>query len=279
MCPESDLEQMLLRQVDEIKREHPYWDDPEQLSRVLGIRLVASGLGARREGAALTNIIAVDPWAGGPSRRRFTLYHEIMHQLIKRNDVLYSALHDQYRADDDFERMRERLCNLGAAEFLVPRAHVRNAINDGGFSLRLLPELIATTSASRTAICVQLVLCASHRCIGIVCRLAEVVPHDVETLFALDISAPVLHVETAASSARMMYRVTRGTRIAPGHLLYDAWHSPEGELIMGTAQIPFRRVQKPWEVDCEAMRIGEQLFALFHAERPLQVAKEQLSLF
>lgn len=119
MYPEKDIELMLLKQVEGVKREHACWRDPERLSRVLGIRLVVSGLGSRAEGAALTNVIAINPAAGVLSRRRFTLYHEITHQLVKRNDKLYSILHDQYRDDVSFDRMCERLCNIGAAEFLV----------------------------------------------------------------------------------------------------------------------------------------------------------------
>lgn len=279
MLPEADLELMLLRQVAGIRQEYPCWHDPEQLSRALEIRLVAAGLGSHREGAALTNMIAVDPALGGPARRRFTLYHEIMHQLIKRNDALYSVLHDQYHADADFERICERLCNLGAAELLIPRAIVRDAINERGFSLQLLPELSVVTTASRTAICVQLVLLATHRCIGIVCRLAAIAPQRSHAVITLDTPSPVLHVETAVSSASMEYRITRGTRIPAGHLLQDARTAAEGELIRGVAQIPFRNVQRPWEVDCEAMRIGEQVFALFHAGRPVPANRDQLALF
>jgi len=92
-------------------------------------------------------------------------------------------------------------------------------------------------------------------------------------------SVPILHVETAASSASMIYRVAQGTRITTGHLLSEAWHAVVGDLLTGIAQIPFRNVQKPWEVECEAMRIGEQVFALFHVDNPARVHKEQLSLF
>ena len=125
MYPESDLELMVLQQIEEVKRDHACWEDPERLSRALNIKLVVSPLGALPRRCIAHNVIAVDPFAGGVSRRRFTFYHEIVHQLIKRNDVLFSILHDQYRADTDFERICERLCDVGAAEFLIPRTRVR----------------------------------------------------------------------------------------------------------------------------------------------------------
>lgn len=278
--PESELEMLLLRQIDAVKKQYPMWRDPYQLSRALGLRIVLTGLGSKHEGAAWSNAIALDPSAGGPSRRFFTIYHEILHHLIKSNDVLYSILHDQYRSEKDLERICEYLANVGAAEFLLAREIVRTAINESGFSIALITELSAATNASMTAICVQLVLCAGHRCLGIVCRMMQPGYDETPSLGPHLVSEPVLHVETAVSSRSMKYSMRRGTPIPAGHFLHSAWEAEGNPILRSVVPIPFRnRGTEPWVVDCEAIRIGEQVFALFHADPPPASHRDQMRLF
>src|ERR1700730_17782521 len=130
LTSEAELEPMVLQQIRSIKRQHSEWVDPHALAKALGFSIVSRDLGEGREGAALASIIGLDPSMQVKGRRRFTLYHEIVHLLIKRNDELYSILHDQYASDTDFNRIGERLCNLGAAEFVIPREVVLAAIEE-----------------------------------------------------------------------------------------------------------------------------------------------------
>jgi hypothetical protein len=51
-----------------------------------------------------------------------------------------------------------------------------------------------------------------------------------------------------------------------GHLLYDVSQATEGLLVKGEAAIPFRTRNREWVVLCESIRLGEQVFALFHVD-------------
>src|SRR5690242_15973494 len=121
LTSESELESMVLQQIRGIKRQYSEWTDPYMLAKAFGFSIASRDLGEGREGAALAATIVLDPGMQVKARRRFTLYHEIVHLLIKQNDELYSILHDQYPSDVDFNRIIERLCNAGAAEFVIPR--------------------------------------------------------------------------------------------------------------------------------------------------------------
>jgi hypothetical protein len=138
LTSESELESMVLSQVRDIKRQYNEWGNPYALAESLEFSIVTRNLGTGREGAALADTIVLDPTTGVKARRRFTLYHEIVHLLIKRNGELYSILHDQYPSDKDFNRIIERLCNVGAAEFVIPREDLHAAIEARGFSISLV---------------------------------------------------------------------------------------------------------------------------------------------
>lgn len=50
--------------------------------------------------------------------------------------------------------------------------------------------------------------------------------------------------------------------LPPDQLLTSRIHKPHGEPVKAMAPIPFRR-QTPWEVACEAVRLGALIFAFF----------------
>src|SRR5438876_11050853 len=139
LIPEVQLEEMICSQVAAIKAQYPCWPDPELLCEKLGIRVQYGSVGLGREGAAFADAILLDPTAGVPARRRFTFYHEIVHHLLRERAVeLYSIINDQYKSDELLTSISERLCNVGAAEFLLPRATVRSLYQAEGFSVALI---------------------------------------------------------------------------------------------------------------------------------------------
>src|SRR5579863_7886697 len=101
LTSETELESMVLRQIRGIKCQYSEWTDPHALAKALEFSIVSRDLGEGREGAALVATIVLDPGMQVKARLRFTLYHEIVHLLIKQNDELYSILHDQYPSDTD----------------------------------------------------------------------------------------------------------------------------------------------------------------------------------
>lgn len=114
---------------------------PERLARGIGASLSYGKLPEGRYGALVPgqNHILIDQ-DSPPKRQRFTLAHEVMHVLIQQNDDLLSDLHEAY-AGQELEKELEALCNLGAAEMLLPGEVVEETLARKGQSPRLVPEL------------------------------------------------------------------------------------------------------------------------------------------
>lgn len=270
---DSQLRHLVIRQVDEIKRQYQMWRDPNRLAAAIGIP-VKYGSMSGQEGALINDVIVLNPLVGSFGRRQFTFYHEIAHWLIRKNDELYAILHDQYSSNDSLMRAVEHLCNVGAAEFLVPREGVLAAITVSGFSISLLRTLHNETEGSLTAISVQLALCATHRCIVTVCRMLPTSDTGNVPLLGQVPIGLMLKVDVAISSQAMRYSVARGATIPSSHLFLDAYRADDGQVWAGRAPIPLSRRQG-WVVDCEALRIGQQLFGVFHVDRPPTSRRDQ----
>lgn len=274
---ELELESLVIRQINDVKHQYAVWADPDKLACALEIPVVEGKLGAGLEGVALPGIIIRDPTTGVQARRRFTLYHEIVHHLVRKNDELLFLLHDQYSSDEDFRRITERLCNAGAAEFVIPRDSVLAAIEVSGFSISLVRDLSRANEVSSTAACVQLARCAKHKCIAVVCRMVPNTTEDRPSLFTQTRPGKVLSVEIAISSASTKYTIARGNLIPKGHLLFDAYEAGSEKVLRGKAPIPFRDNRR-WEKECEAMCLGTQVFGLFHIDPPPVNSRDQLQL-
>ncbi|MCX7803484.1 MAG: ImmA/IrrE family metallo-endopeptidase [Meiothermus ruber] len=114
---------------------------PERLAGGIGAGLSYGRLPDGKFGALVPekNHILIDQ-DSPPKRQRFTLAHEVMHVLIQQDDDLLSELHEAY-AGQELEKELEALCNLGAAEMLLPGQAVEAAIARKGQTPRLIPEL------------------------------------------------------------------------------------------------------------------------------------------
>jgi len=269
---------MVVNCIDDTKRKYAMWTNPFDLAHELEISITVGKLGSGQEGAAFAEQIVLDPTHGVKARQRFTLYHEIVHHLIRRNDKLYSILHDQYRSDEDFIHIIERLCNVGAAEFIIPRSILLGAIDADGFSILQVKNLSKADEISPTAVFVQLALCAKHACIATICRMVMSQKVDSPGLFGEVEPRMVLQVETAVSSSHTKYRIARGSLIPKGHLLYDTYDVANHDIVSGSAPVPFRS-KRSWLVNCEAILIGKQVFGLFHLDPPPVKSCHQLQLF
>jgi hypothetical protein len=90
-----------------------------------------------------------------PKRQRFTLAHEVMHFLIQQDDDLLSDLHEAYEGKE-LENQLEALCNLGAAEMLLPSEIVDTALVKKGQSPRLVPVLAEAQQVSEEVVIIAL---------------------------------------------------------------------------------------------------------------------------
>lgn len=208
-------------------------------------------------------------------RRQFTLYHELVHYLIRLDDDLYSYLHDAYSDSDDFDRTIETLCNIGAAELILPREGVRDLIEKKGFSLGLLAELCELGLVSGPAALIQLVECAPNKCYGVVCEYGPLLSTmEADQLAFVDQEQTnALYIIYATWSPTVQYPIARFTRIAKDHLLFAAVSS-QG-IVKGRARIPFRSGTN-WQVSCEARLFRGNIYGLFHVTAPPSTQQPRL---
>lgn len=129
---------------------------PERLAGGIGASLSYGRLPEGKFGAYVPEQkhILIDQ-DSSPKRARFTLAHEVMHFLIQQDDDLLSDLHDVYQGIE-LERQLEALCNLGAAEMLLPGEIVDAALVKKGQSPKLVPELAGAYQVSEEVVIIAL---------------------------------------------------------------------------------------------------------------------------
>jgi Zn-dependent peptidase ImmA (M78 family) len=129
--------------------------DPRALASFLGIRLSPDSLAPGhdafilpREGQQLEIIFDS---AQPQTRQNFSICHEICHTLFP---DAYEMVRNRYerreRFDPDHEL--EQLCDMGAAEILLPEEEFCTDVGDSGFGLAAVPTLRDRYQASREAV-------------------------------------------------------------------------------------------------------------------------------
>ena len=208
-------------------------------------------------------------------RRRFTLYHELVHHLVRMDDDLYSYLHDAYSKTSDFDRVIELVCNLGSAELILPREIVRNLVDQKGLSLSLLPELCESRLVSGPAALIQLVQNAPNQCYGVVCERGN--SKDIgdanQEAFVPNSISTVLYILYAIWSPSVQYQLARYTQIPSNHMLSTSVDSQK--ITKGLDRIPFRS-GKEWQVPCEVFVFRNKAYGLFHVTQPPNIQQPRL---
>jgi Zn-dependent peptidase ImmA (M78 family) len=235
--------------------------------QALGLRLVRRELPRGIDGMITPDgrviVSAAIVWS---SRLEFTAYHEITHYLLEEDGELIEFFTEALRGTpSDYERAIERCCQIGAAEFMIPRERARDLIAERGFSVELIEPLAGLNGASIAAAAVQVAICAPVDCYVIVCQ------HGVSPLWPHDHG---LYVEQAVRHADSQYPLIRGTVIPVDHLLYQVWEIRQP--LAGPSKIPFRS-GKHYSCDYgEAKRVGGQVVGILYMGVPPR--KGQLSL-
>jgi Zn-dependent peptidase ImmA (M78 family) len=230
-----------------------------------------------KEGAYLDqeSKIIINKLITSEERRRFTLYHELVHHLIRLDDDLYSYIHDAYPKTPDFDRVIELVCNIGAAELILPREIVRNLVDQKGLSLNLLQELCEIRMVSGPAALIQLVQYASNQCYGVVCERRNLKDtKDVkQQTFVPDTISDGLYILYAIWSPSVQYSLARYTIIQSAHLLSKV--TADQKLVKGLDRIPFRS-GKEWQVPCEVVAFRNKVYGLFHVTQPPDLHQPRL---
>ena len=210
-------------------------------------------------------LIRIDPGVADPDRLNFTFFHEVTHYLIMQDDDLLEFL-GEYTAKD-YERMLELLCDIGAAEFLVPLSELHSIIQEQGFQVSLIETLDQRFPASKPALATRLAQAAPHKCIMAICAYG--LPPCREKMAPGFVNAPPTHprlyVQHVAISPACTYSCGRYATISPDHIIWAAYQAKCN--LSGQGSIPFLS-GTAWSVDCEAHYYLGKVYAAFHIDPP-----------
>ncbi|MCY4553708.1 MAG: XRE family transcriptional regulator [Candidatus Poribacteria bacterium] len=202
-------------------------------------------------------------------RKRFTQFHEVTHYLIEKEGDLISELHDAtWNQDDGYERPLEQLCNIGAAEFLMPSKAFSKLYEERGFNVKLIPFAARYFKCSTIATTIQLAQVAPNSCITAVCESipTDTIPSQTHFSNAKHHSTKQkLHVAYSASSPATKYLLVKYTAIPDDHLIHEA--SLQTQPVEGESYVPFRSGKK-MPCYCEALADGDRIYTLFHLTPP-----------
>ncbi len=143
--------------------------DPLRVAAALGVRVQPVPTYAGNRGLLL-------PLPGGgyrivvradesPSAQRFTVAHELVELGLQ---VGCPSLVERSHRDQEAGKAKERYCEVGAAEILLPLDQVRRAFAARGSTLEALPALASLFGASLHATLRRLVDAAPRPCAGLI---------------------------------------------------------------------------------------------------------------
>lgn len=214
------------------------------------------------------NRIIINSQIQNEERKRFTQFHEVAHYLIEEDGDLISKLR-KYTCgqEDEYKRSLEVLCNIGAAEFLMPREEFRKLYKAKGFNVELILYAARHFRSSPIATTIQLAQVAPNKCIAVICENG-LIPNTPALSQASFFSTgnqyhnkSKLHVIYSASSPAASDRwLAKYTVIPDDHIINQAfWQS---KMLEDESEIPFPSWQEP--CTCEALPDKNRVYALFH---------------
>ena len=240
---------------------------------------VCSGLGLDVKEGSLPDGIDGGQWGAtiiinsqikNEERKRFTRFHELMHYLIEKDGDLIAKLRKlTCNQKDEYDRQVEILCNIGAAEFLMPSETFTKLYEKEGFNVKLIPFAANYFKSSPIAATIQLAQVAPSKCIIAICErgLGSNETVSQACLFGGENIAPKrkLHVIYSAPSPTTKYWLAKYTEIPGDHLINQAFLQTQP--IEARSYIPFRSGKK-MPCHCEALADGNRVYVLFHLSAP-----------
>lgn len=271
----------ILQAVEEFKQDHSRWDSPQKLANELGYKVCSGTVGDDFEGCTVGDRIFIGGDHEHQGRRLFTFYHEMGHHILDQNERLISHIHELPAAKaGTIDQVIERLCDVAAGEFLLPRTDVQDIIRNNQFSLDAFKALNNDFSASKTATFVQFILNASHETLGVIVQKSSSKSEEnsMLTLMNVDPQNGEPRVVVSISSNQTKYTVGTGALIPEGHFIHHCFDAEYGTINeRQEVQIPFKS-DTTWKTKTEAIRLGSQVFAVFHLEQPSKPSENQLGL-
>ena len=281
--PVYDINAYVIKLVRDTVQKYTSAKMPDFDEICSGLGLVAKEvpLSPARDGMIIKQgTILINSRIQSKERKRFTQFHEVMHYLIDEDEELISALHDiTWDQNGEYERQIERLCNIGAAEFLMPREEFTKLYKEQGFSVELIPFAANHFGSSAIATTIQLAQVAPSSCITAICEYGLMSNETAQPpLFDEEnhTPKPKLHVVYSASSPATKYWLARSTRIPDDHLIHQAFL--EDQFLEEESYVPFRSGNQ-MPCYCEALpdKDRNRVYALFHLMPPPNPNPDQLT--
>ena len=236
----------------------------------LGLDVQEAALPPGIDGMHKGRTIFINSQIQNEERKRFTQFHEVTHYLIEKDGDLISDLHDAtWSQDDGYERPLERLCNIGAAEFLMPSEVFSRLYAEKGFNVELIPLAAHYFRSSTIATTIQLAQVAPNECITSIFEYGLTPGDTIEAQDRFFNRAhrplkPKLHVTYSASSPTSDRWLAKYTIFPDDHLVNQAFS--QVKMLEGESNIFFPGWQEP--CICEALPYKNRVYALFHLTPP-----------
>lgn len=283
--PINDINAHVIGLVRDTVRKYASTDLPDfnEICFGLGLDVKEVPLSPERDGMIINQrTILINSSIQSHERKRFTQFHEVMHYLINEDEELISMLHDAtWDQNGEYERQVERLCNIGAAEFLMPREEFTKFYKARGFNVELIPFAANYFESSAIATTIQLAQVAPNSCITAICEYGLISNETAQSqrpLFDEEnrTPKPKLHVVYSASSPATKYWLARGTNISDDHLINQAFL--DAQHLEGESYVPFRSGNR-MPCYCEALpdKDRNRVYVLFHLISPPNQNPDQLT--
>ncbi len=267
------MKRRIIELVRDVVNKHASTTIPtfDEICSSLGLNVVEDALPGGKEGMYVEKekTIFIDSRIQNEERKRFTQFHEVTHFLLKQDEDLISEL-DEYinsQADGYSQQLEEYLCNVGAAEFLMPSKEFAMLYEKKGLNVQLILFAANYFKSSKVAATIQLAQVAPNKCIAVVCENG-LTPNNpgpsLASFFTTENryhNKSKLHVIYSASSPAAFDRwLTKYTVIPDDHLIKQAFL--QSGTLEGESYIPFPDWQET--CTCEAVRHKNRVYALFH---------------
>jgi len=269
LLSDRQLREQVIKLTQQTRKQLPGQASFTDIERCFGIQIYEDTLPMDKDGAYIEDgfKIIINNHVTSDERRQFTVYHELVHHLIREDEDLYTYLHDTYEDTYDFDRTIELLCNIGAAELILPRDSVRKLIETQGFTIGLVTQLCEQRCVSGPASMIQLVQNAPNRCYGVICDFG--IPPNSRIVnqhsFIRTQQTNILYILYTMWSPSEKYSLARFTQIPENHLLTQALK--EDSLVKGKDRIPFRS-GTDWQVPVEAICFRGKVYGIFNVSPP-----------
>lgn len=269
-------------------RNLPERPTSEQVVEALGLpRPKHVRISSDRDGYRSGRQIFINNRTTVAERIEFTVFHEILHILLEEDGEITSELHEHAHVDQEgADRMEETLCNMGAAEFIMPNRAFTTFMGRYAWQIAAVENAAAEYKCSITAAAFQFAHWSPKPCTVLICEYGPLPPDRTGTENPLylegvaSLLATCLHVAYAPCHPES-YTMCRNARVPNSHLIYRAWQT---HTTVSGEDYGFFRERKDWKMPCDAVRIGKRVYGVFYARtkahNPVAMPdKRQLSLF